>query len=497
MIKKSHFLSALTPVFGAILALTATAAETTPTTPPGPNIIVIFADDVGWGDASSYGATKIKTPNIDRLAREGQRFENGHASAAVCTPTRYSLITGQYAWRQNTKGVNKGVAEGDSPLLIPTDMITAPGLLQQAGYRTGLIGKWHLGFGLTKPDYNEDLRPGPLEVGFDEFFGIPATNDRIPTVLVRDHRVKDLDPKDPLRYSYDEAEAKSQGMSPLSAGRNRIGWSKGGKSAWWKDTELADINTRESVQFIERNKDKKFFLLFAPHNVHAPKIPGPRFLGTSGLGERADMLLELDASIGEILQTVDRLGLANDTLIIYSSDNGAYVINEDGHRPNGPYRGIKSQLWEGGHRVPFIARWPARIQPGVSEDLVSTIDIPATICAAAGVTLPKDALPDSYNLLPAMLGEKDAPKRDDLIVQSGPGDLGVLSGPWKYIPDLAVADGWKAARKDPDAPDRPGLFNLSKDPGETKNLAQENPAEVQRLADLLAQAKSSPITRPQ
>ncbi len=229
-----------------------------------------------------------------------------------------------------------------------------------------------------------------------------------------------------------------------------------------------------------------------------PPFPHPRFVGSSGLGNRADMLQELDASIGEILQTLDRLGLAKDTLIIYSSDNGAYVNDENGHKPTGPYRGKKSQLWEGGHRVPFIVRWPARIQPGVSADLVSTIDVPATICAAAGITLPKDALPDSYNLLPAMLGEKDAPKRDHLVLMSGNGDLAIRSGNLKYIPDLAVADGWYAGKKkNPNAPERPALFDLSKDPGETQNLIQEQAAEAKRLADLLRKAKSSTVTRPE
>lgn len=462
-----------------------------------PNIMVILADDVGWGDAGCYGATKVKTPHIDRLAREGQRFENGHASAAVCTPTRYSLITGQYSWRQQAEGLNKGVAKGDAPLLIPTTMTTAPGLLKQAGYRTALIGKWHLGFGLTKPDFNQELRPGPLEIGFHEYFGIPATNDRIPTVFVRDHRVLGLDPNDPISYSYEAAEAKSQGMSPWAAGRNRIGWAKGGKSAWWKDTEIADTHTRECVQFIERNKEQKFFLLFTPHNVHAPAIPGTRFVGSSGISSRADMLQELDANIGELLQTLDRLSLAKDTLIIYSSDNGAYVNDESGHRPTGPYRGKKSQLWEGGHRVPFIVRWPARIQPGVSQDIASTIDVAATVCAAAGVAVPKDALPDSFNLLPAMLGEKDAPKRDHLVLMSGNGDLAIRDAQWKYIPDLAVADGWYAGKKkNANVPARPGLFDLSTDPGEEQNLFKEQSAEAERLADLLAKAKASSVTRP-
>lgn len=484
---------------GTVSALTGFAAAPKPVAPPAPaapNIIVILADDIGWGDASCYGATKISTPNIDRLAREGRRFDNGYTSAAVCTPTRYSLLTGQYAWRGSSIGVNRGVANGASPLLIPTDRATAPSLLQQAGYRTAVIGKWHLGFGTEKPDYNRELRPGPLEVGFHEFFGIPATNDRIPTVFVRNYLVQGLESSDPISYTYNKAEAEASGLSSWAAGRNRIGWAKGGKSAWWDDTAIADTLTRESIQFIERNKDNKFFLYFAPHNVHAPAIPGPRFKGRSGLGDRADMLLEFDSALGEILSSLDKLGISDNTLLIYSSDNGAYVSDEQGHRPTGAFRGLKSTLWEGGSRVPFIVRWPARITPGESSDLVSTLDVPATLCAAAGLTPPPDALPDSFNLLPALLGQKDAPKRDFLVLQSGTGKLAVRSGSWKYIPDLDNVEGWKAKAKPAGAPDRPGLYDLSSDPGEKQNLYGKKPAEARRIAAQLADAMASPRTRP-
>lgn len=457
-----------------------------------PNIIVILADDVGPGDSGVYGATKIKTPNIDRLATEGQRFDNAYASAAVCTPTRYALLTGQYSWRRDAIGVNKGVANGNSPLLIPTEMKTVQGLLREHGYRTTAIGKWHLGFGVDKPDYNSELRPGPLETGFDEFFGIPATNDRIPTVFVRNHRVVGLDPADPIRVTYDKNEAKKEGLSSWSAGRDRIGWGKGGKTAWWIDVDIAETHTGEALKFIERNKQRPFFLYFAPHDVHAPKIPQKRFAGTSGISERADMLLGLDDAIGQIMQALDRLGLAENTLIVYSSDNGAYVNEENGHHPTGVLRGTKSTSWEGGTRVPFVATWPARIKPGVSDDLVSTIDVPATVCAAAGIAVPKDALPDSYNLLPALLGQAEAPKRDSLILQCGSGHLSVRSGPWKYIPDLDLAEGWKSKKKDPNVPARPGLFNLPSDPGETKNMLLEHPAEAERLAALLAKARQQP-----
>ena len=457
-----------------------------------PNIIVILADDIGWGDAGCYGATKVKTPNIDRLAKEGLRYSNGHSSAAVCTPTRYSLITGQYSWRMQGAGLNNGVANSESPLLIPTTMTTAPGLLRKAGYRTAIIGKWHLGFGNSKPDFNQELKPGPLEIGFQEYFGIPATNDRIPTVFVRDHHVLGLDSADPIQYTFNKDEAEREGMSPFAAGRNRIGWAKGGKAAWWKDTEIADILTKECIGFIEKNKNTRFFLLYAPHNVHAPAIPGKRFAGSSGISSRADMLQEFDASMGEVMGTLDRLGL-----VIYSSDNGAYVNDESGHKPTGPFSGQKSQLWEGGHRVPFIVRWPARIRPGAPDDIVSTLDVAATVCAAARVTPPQEALPDSYNLLPSMLGEKGAPKREHLILMSGTGKLAIRNRDFKYMPDLALADGWKASNKkgSKSAP-RPALYDLAADPGEKNNLFAEKAAVAARLAKQLEEDQSKAITRP-
>jgi arylsulfatase A-like enzyme len=329
-------------------------------------VVVILADDAGWGDAGCYGATRVKTPNIDALAAGGMRFTDGHATASVCTPTRYSLLTGQYSWRVRATGLDKGVANGDSPLLVPTTSPTLPGILKSAGYRTAVIGKWHLGFGKTKPDYNKELTPGPLDTGFDEYFGFPATNDRMPTVFIRDRKVLNLDPADPIRCTYDAAEAKREGLGKFAAGRERIGWMSGGKSAWWKDIDIADTLTGEAVAFIERNHAKPFFLFFAPHDVHPPTIPHPRFKGSSGLGDRADMLHELDWSVGEILKALEKHGLTRNTLVVYSSDNGASPMDEDGHKPNGPWRGKKSQLWEGAHRVSFIARWPERVKPGVS-----------------------------------------------------------------------------------------------------------------------------------
>lgn len=369
--------------------------------------------------------------------------------------------------------------------------------MKRAGYRTGAVGKWHLGFGNSKPDYNRDLSPGPLEVGFDGFFGLPATNDRIPTVLIRDHRVENLDPADPIEYTYQAPADPNSRLRKYASGGSRIGWMSGGKAAQWRDAELAGPFTREAVAFVERNAPGPFFLYYAPHQVHAPAIPGPRFAGASGLGKRADCLMELDWSVGELMKTLDRLKLAEQTVVIFASDNGAYVTDEGGHRPNGPWRGEKSQLWEGGHRVPFIARWPGRIKPGVCDALAGLVDLPATAAALAGVELAAEAAPDSFNLLPTLLGMPDARPRDHLVVMSGTGALAIRQGDWKFIPDLSLANGWKSGpRKQAGAPVKAGLFNLAKDPGELTNLHAKEPAVAKRLAGLLEQARSARTTRP-
>lgn len=472
------------------------SAQDSVKTPP-PNVIVILGDDVGWGDLGCYGATKTKTPHLDALARDGMRFTDGHASAAVCTPTRYSLLTGRYSWRADAVGLNKGVANGDSPLLIPVGTATLPAMLKRAGYQTAVVGKWHLGFGENTPDYNGKLAPGPLEIGFDTFFGFPATNDRMPTVYVRDHGVVGLDPADPIRCTFDAATAKREGLSAWSAGRNRIGWMSGGKAALWNDTTIGDTLLSEAVAFIEKCHEKPFFLYFAPHSVHPPTIPSKRFLGKSGLGNRADMLMDLDANVGDIMKTLDRLGITKNTLVVFSSDNGASPTDEDGHKPNGPWRGKKSQLWEGGHREPFIVSWPGKITPGISDALVCLVDLQATAAAAAGVELSAQEAPDSFDLLPLLLGRDKSQPRDHLVLMSGMGDLAIREGSWKYIPDLAVADGWGAGKKKAGKATRPGLYDLSKDQGETRNLHEAKPEVSKRLAARLAKVRSQPATRPQ
>ena len=450
-----------------------------------PNILVIWGDDIGQFNLSVYnnGMMGYRTPNIDRIAKEGAIFTDWYGQQS-CTAGRAAFITGQSPIRTGlTKVGLPGAPEG-----MKAEDPTIAGLLKPLGYVTGQFGKNHLG------DRDEML---PTNHGFDEFFGFPATNDRVPTVYVRDHRVLGLDPADPINYTYDAKTAAAGGMKKWAAGRDRIGFMSGGKAAWWKDETIADTFTHEVVGFIERNKQQPFFLYFAPHDVHPPIIPNPRFVGSTTLGKRADMLSELDWSVGEIMKTLERLGLTKNTLIIFSSDNGASPYNEKGHLPNGPWHGKKSQLWEGGHREPFIAHWPGHIAPGTtSDDLVCLVDLTATAAALVGENLASEAAPDSFNLLPAMLGNPKQIKRDHLIVMSGKGDLAIRQGQWKYIPDLALVDGWDAGPKKPNQPAKPALYDLSTDKGETKNLVLEKPQIAKRMAELLEKIKSAKSSRP-
>ncbi len=483
--------------------------------PQLPNIVVILADDLGYGDVSCYGAKKLQTPNVDRIAREGLRFTDAHAAAATCTPSRYSLMTGEYPWRK--KGT--GILPGNASLIIPPGSTTLPSMLQKAGYRTGVVGKWHLGLGGTEgPDWNGDIKPGPLDVGFDYSFIMPATGDRVPCVFVENRRVVGLDPNDPIRVSY----VQPVGNEPTgldhpellkihpSAGHNqtivngisRIGYMSGGKSARWVDEDMADTFTRHGIAFIEQNQNRPFFLYFATHDPHVPRVPHPRFAGKSGMGPRGDAILQFDWCVGEILSTLDRLNLADNTLLIFSSDNGPVVDDgyQDqaveklgGHKPAGPLRGGKYSVFEGGTRVPFVLRWPSRIKPGMSDALVSQVDLLASFAALTGQNLAGNDAPDSFNVLPALLGESPT-GRDHVVEQAGAS--GLRQGSWKYIePRKGPRINGKTGIETGNAPEDQ-LYDLENDLGETKNVAGQQPDKVKAMTPLLQELRKKGRSRP-
>lgn len=464
--------------------------------PEKSNIIFILADDIGYGDFGCYGATKVKTPNVDKLAAQGLRFTDAHSPSAVCTPSRYALMTGQYAWR-NPAGDH--ILPGNAPLSIKPGTLTLPALLKAVGYRTTAIGKWHLGLGDTAPDWNIEIKPGPLEVGFDECFIIPATGDRTPCVFVENRRVRNYDPKDPITVDYKDC---IPGHSNQVAGIGRIGAMTGGKAALWKDDEIADTLTAQAVSFIERNRHGPFFLYFATHDIHVPRMPANRFRRASQAGVRGDVIQEFDWCVGEVLRTLDKLKIADDTLVFVSSDNGGILDHGDsverdgdaksnnGHAFNGPLRGTKGTAYEGGTRVPLIARWPGRIKPGTSDELVCLVDVLATCAALTGEHLPAEAGPDSFNLLPILLGQKqNQPVRDCLIEHSN--RMGVRQGQWKLITSTA-----EAKRKDAKT-NRPELYNLAVDLGEKNDLAATNPDKVKELTAILQQVRNRGRSRPQ
>ncbi len=502
-----------------------------------PNIIVIYADDVGLGDISAYGANLIKTPNIDMLAEGGIRFTSAYATSAMCTPSRYSLLTGIYAFRLE----GAGILSAEDPLLIEPGSVTLPGVLRENGYRTAVIGKWHLGLGATSGgvDWNGIIKPGPLEVGFDESFLLPVTNDRVPTVYIDGHRVYNLSPEDdPLLVRYPEEGhhefqeeqfgrdsraayeplvgdlptglshpelliygADEQHSGTIVNGISRIGHMDGGQSAWWDDEEMTFVFAEKAEDFIYHNQDDPFFLFLSMHQNHVPRLPNPKFAGSSGVGLRGDCVVELDWIVGEIMRILKETGLEENTLVIFTSDNGPVLFdgyddgaleNHNDHDPNGGFRGGKYIAFEGGTRMPTIAYWPSIIEPGmVSDALISQVDFLATFTSLAGGKLPDDIHFDSEDMLPVLLGKSN--KGREQVVQQSSDGLGIRKGKWKYI-EPATRSAWAYNRHNLGEPNpmhinplnsNEYLFDLESDPGEINNLAGDHPGQLKELRELL------------
>lgn len=465
--------------------------------PDRPNVLFILADDLGYGDLGCYGATKVGTPNIDRLAREGCRFTDAHSPSSVCTPSRYNLLTGRYAWRTWNGG---GTVWANDPCLIEEGRRTLADLFREQGYQTAMLGKWHLGFGkpgmegwddILGPDYNRELKPGPLEFGFDYFWGFPHVG-QYPHFIIEDHRVLGLDPKDPIRIIPDPRPGYELDYlhRPRLGGAARLGQA-GGEATRYQHEELSDMLTARAVKWLDDyRKEKPFFLYLAHRNIHGPLKPASRFKGTSEIGVYGDFLNEFDASIGKVLDALDRNDLTRDTLVLFSSDNGGIFQYRPidhpeikGHRINGPLRGQKTSVYEGGVRVPLLARWPGHIAPGRVDEhsLVALTDLFATFTEFFGKTLPRNAGEDSFSFLGALLDrEQKTPKRESLVMDSFINRMAIRRGPWKLI---LGQNGGGAKAVDIVDPAQPAglLYHLGDDLGEARNRHAENPDVVARL----------------
>ena len=462
-----------------------------------PNIVFIYLDDLGYGDVGVYGSTELKTPNIDMLAKGGVQFTSGYASSATCSPSRYALLTGRYPWRNKRAKILPGTA----PLLIDTSEMTIPRMLKQHGYHTGIVGKWHLGLGTGKVDWNQRISPGPNEVGFDYSYILAATQDRVPTVYIENGHVMRLDPNDPIEIDYknnfpgeptgkDNPELLKMKWHhghnySIVNGIGRIGYMKGGESARWVDENMADTFLVRAQDYIAEHKNEPFFLYYALQQPHVPRTPHPRFVGASGQGPRGDVIVEADWCIGELVKTLQKEGLLENTLIVLSSDNGP-VLNDGyyddavekigNHKPWGPLRGGKYSLFEAGTRVPFITYWKGQIQPAISDAIVSQIDLFSSIAALVGSDLKG---PDSHNLLGVFKGESQT-GRETLILEATT-RTALRKGDWVLIPPYKGRAINKNVNIELGNLKDFGLFHLKDDLGQQQNLASKHPEKLQEM----------------
>lgn len=463
--------------------------------------MILYGDDVGFGDVGVYGSKMIPTPRIDALAAEGLRFTDGHCAASTCTPSRYSMLTGEMAFRQS----GTGIANPSANMLIKPDRFTMMDLFKLAGYTTAVVGKWHLGLDDEQPiQWNGTIDPSPEAIGFDHHFILPTTNDRVPSVYVTGGKVVDLDPNDPITIgpkplgddvpgtAYPEYKKNPEAITktPSTHGHNssvingigRIWYMKGGKAALWKDENIADDFVREAGKWIETNKDKPFFLFFPTSDIHVPRYPHKRFWGKSELGLRGDAMVSFDWSCGAILDILEEHGLTENTIVILASDNGPVYDDgyddgtkvktstkpsDRGHFGAGPYRGGKYSIYEGGTRTPFIVRWPGKVEPGVSDALFSQADLMGSFASLLDQDIPKGEGMDSRDELDTLLG-KDKVGSDVILVQTNNKNAAMRYKQWKYIPGK-----------------KPELYDLSTDVGEKNNLIKQKPEIAKQLGEMM------------
>jgi len=488
----------------ALIALVSIALGSCTTNPKNskgtlenPNIIFIYLDDLGYGDLSAYGATELATPNMDFLANNGRKFTNGYATSATCTPSRYALLTGQYPWRNR----NAKILPGTAPLLIDTAQITLPKMLRSHGYETAVIGKWHLGLGLGNVNWNTHISPGPNEVGFDYSFIMAATQDRVPTVYIKDGDVYNLDVNDPIEIDYEnnfpgeptgensphlvKMKADAQHNRTVVNGVPRIGHMKGGQSARWVDEDMADDFLKEVQAYITTKKDKPFFLYYGFQQPHVPRTPHPRFVGATGMGPRGEVIAEADWCIGELIKTLEQEGLLENTLIFLSSDNGPvlddgyvdYAIEKLGnHSPSGGLRGGKYSLFEAGTRVPFVTYWKGTIEPSTSDAIISQVDWLSSLSSMFDASTPEI---DSENHLNLLLGKTNEGRKD--LILEATSRTAYRQGDWVLIPPHPGPKMFFTKGIESGNGDEYQLYNLAEDASQKNNLAEKLPEKREQM----------------
>ena len=518
MLKQSLVLSLLVPWTTS----TTWAAKKIKTAPSRPNVIIILADDLGYGDLECYGAKNVSTPNVNRLAAEGTRFTDVHAAASTSTPSRYSLLTGEYAWRRP----GTDVAPGNAAMIIKPEQFTIADMFRSRGYATCAIGKWHLGLGdrTGEQDWNAPLPASPADIGFDHHYIMAATADRVPCVIIRDGMVANYDASAPIEVSYEHSFngeptahehpelcynlRSSHGHDQaIVNGIGRIGYMKGGGKALWKDENIADSITAYAVNYIKENADRPFFMYFATNDVHVPRFPNERFRGKSGMGLRGDAIVQFDWSVGEILHTLDRLGIADNTIVMLTSDNGP--ITDDGyddradellhgHSPQGPWRAGKYSAFEGGTAVPLIVRWKAGgVKGGAESDaLFSQVDLLGSLGSLVEARLPKGSAADSQNHIATLLGRNNE-NRPWIIEMAADHTLSVRTKQWKYIEpsDNPATLTWPATLAGKPVETgyypQPQLYDITKDIHEEHNVAIDNPQVVFDLQNILRKERKN------